>query len=170
MRQQPEAAAFRFRVANRWVSGNHSQGRFPGFFGAGQEHIHATGTVVDADHPEVLCGTDAGPTPAELLLNALAACLTAGLGNMAAARGIELRDVRCQVEGDIDLRGILGLDESVRNGFSDIRVTFEVDADGDADAVRALVAQSQARSAAYDVLTHGTRVTVDVTSAGRSDG
>ena len=110
----------------------------------------------------MLVGTDQGPTPAELLLNALASCLMAGLGNIAAARGVELRGVRCRVEGDIDLRGILGIDPTVRNGFSDINVVFDVDGDADADAVAALVAQSQARSAVFDVLTHGTTVGVEV--------
>ena len=104
--------------------------------------MHATETVVDADHPAVLVGTDQGPTPAELLLNALASCLMAGLGNIAAARGVELRGVRCRVEGDIDLRGILGIGEGVRNGFDDIRVTFEVDGDADAEKLESLVRQS----------------------------
>lgn len=166
VRQQPEAARFRFRSETDWVSGTHSRGRFPGFFGAGQEHLHAVPgageVVVDADHPAVLVGRDQGPTPAELLLNALGACLTAGLANIAAARGVELHDVTCRVEGDIDLRGILGLDPAVRNGFSDVRVTFEVAADADAERVRTLVGQSVARSAVYDVVTHGTRVDVDV--------
>ena len=166
VRQQPEAARFRFRADNEWVSGTHSRGRFPGFFGAGQEHVHAVPgageVVVEADHPAVLVGTDQGPTPAELLLNALAACLMAGLGNIAAARGVELRGVTCRVEGDIDLRGILGIDPTVRNGFSDISVVFDVDSDADADTVAALLAQSRARSAVFDVITHGTRVDVEV--------
>lgn len=120
--------------------------------------------TIEADHPAVLVGKDNGPTPAELLLNALASCLMAGLGNIAAARGVELRGVTCRVEGDIDLRGILGIDASVRNGFSGIRVTFDVAGDGDTDAeqLAALVAKSQARSAVVDVLTNGTAVTVEV--------
>jgi len=162
VRQQPEAAKFQFRTVNEWISGNHSRGTFPGFFGAGQEHVHAGDTVIEADHPTVLVGTDLGPTPAELLLNALASCLMAGLGNIAAARGVELHGVRAKVEGDIDLRGILGLDPAVRNGFEGIRVTFEVDADADAEMVESLVRQSQARSAVYDVVTHGTKVDVQV--------
>jgi uncharacterized OsmC-like protein len=162
VRQQPEAAKFQFRTVNEWVSGNHSRGSFPGFFGAGREHVHASDTVIEADHPAVLVGTDQGPTPAELLLNALASCLMAGLGNIAAARGVELHGVRCKVEGDIDLRGILGIDPAVRNGFEDIRVTFEVDGDADAETLESLVRQSQARSAVYDVVTHGTKVDVQV--------
>lgn len=162
VRRQPEAAQFQFRTVNEWVSGAHSRGRFPGFFGAGQEHVHSGDTVIEADHPAVLVGTDQGPTPAELLLNALASCLMAGLGNIAAARGVELHGVRCKVEGDVDLRGILGLDPTVRNGFEGIRVTFEVEGDADAGTLEALVRQSQARSAVYDVLTHGTTVDVQV--------
>ena len=162
VRQQPEAAKFRFRATNEWVAGTHSLGRFPGFFGAGQEHVHATDTVVPADHPAVLVGRDQGPTPAELLLNALASCLMAGLANIAAARGVKLRSARCDVEGDIDLRGILGLDDQVRNGYSAIRVRFTVDGDAEADRLASLVAQSVQRSAVYDVLTHGTAVSVEV--------
>lgn len=160
--EQPELAKFQFRTVNEWVSGTHSEGRFPGFHGAGQEHTHRTDTVIHADHPAVLVGDDNGPTPAELLLNALASCLMAGVGNIAAARGIELRGVQCRVEGDIDLRGILGIDAGVRNGFEDIRVVFSVDGDADAEQLAALVAQSQRRSAAFDVLTRGTSVTVEV--------
>ena len=166
VRRHPELAQFRFRAVNDWVSGNHSEGRFPGFHGAGQDHVHRNDTVVHADHPAVLVGDDHGPTPAELLLNALASCLVAGLGNIAAARGIELDSVRCTVEGDIDLRGILGIDDSVRNGFEDIRVTFEVDGDGSPEQLAELVAQSQARSAAFDVLSHGTAVTVGIVDGG----
>lgn len=162
VRQQPAAATFQFRAVNDWVSGTHSRGSFPGFYGAGQEHVHETRTVIDADHPAVLTGTDLGPTPAELLLNALASCLMAGLGNIAAARGVELHGVRCTVEGDIDLQGILGLDSKVRNGFHDIRVTFEVDGDADPEVLAGLVSQSQARSAVFDVLAHGTNVSVRV--------
>ncbi|MGH3458303.1 OsmC family protein [Aeromicrobium sp.] len=164
--EQPELARFQFRTVNEWVSGNHSEGRFPGFYGAGQEHTHASETVIQADHPAVLVGDDNGPTPAELLLNALGSCLMAGLGNIAAARGIELRGVRCDVEGDIDLRGLLGIDEGVRNGFNDIRVVFSVDGDAEKEKLAALVAQSRSRSAVFDVLTHGTSVTVEVDPGG----
>ena len=164
VREHSELAEFRFRTVTDWVSGTHSEGRFPGFYGAGQEHTHATETVMTADHPAVLVGQDNGPTPAELLLNALGACLTAGLGNIAAARGIELHGVQCTVEGDIDLRGILGIDNSVRNGFEDIRVVFEVDGDAEAEKLEALVGQSRNRSAVYDMVTNGTAVAIEVVS------
>lgn len=162
VREHPELAKFQFRTINQWVSGTHSEGRFPGFYGAGQEHTHTTETVVQADHPTVLVRQDNGPTPAELLLNALGSCLTAGLGNIAAARGIELHDVQCSIEGDIDLRGILGIDGSVRNGFEAIRVKFSVAGDADAQKLAAIVGQSQNRSAVFDMLTNGTAVTVEV--------
>lgn len=165
VRQQPAAAQFQFRVVNDWVSGTHSQGHFSGFWGAGQEHVHTKRTVVDSDHPAVLVGTDLGPTPAELLLNALAACMMAGLGNIAAARGIALHRVRCRVEGDIDLQGILGIDPTVRNGFQAVRAVFEVDADADAATLNSLLAQSKARSAVFDVMTAGTAVSVEVVTA-----
>ena len=165
VREQPTNAHFQFRVVNDWVSGTHSQGRFPGFSGAGREHVHTTETVVDADHPAVLAGTDLGPSPAELLLNALAACLMAGLGNIASARGIALHHVRCRVEGDLDLQGILGVDPTVRNGFHAVRAVFEVDGDADAVTLNSLLAQSRARSAVFDVLTAGTAVSIEVATA-----
>jgi uncharacterized OsmC-like protein len=165
VRDQPELAKFRFRTTHDWVSGTHSESRFPGFYGAGQEHTHRTDTVVHADHPPVLVGNDNGPTPAELLLNALGACLMSGLANIAAARGIELNGVRCEVEGDIDLRGILGIDDSVRNGFESIRAVFTVDGDAEAEKLAQVVEQARRRSAVFDVLTHGTAVTVE--AAGR---
>ena len=160
VRQQPEAARFQFRATNNWVSGTHSRGRFPGFYGAGAEHVHASESVVDADHPAVLVGQDNGPTPAELLLNALASCLMAGVANVAAARGVELHGARCDVEGDIDLRGILGLDDGVRNGFSDIRAHFTIEGAAEAHVLAAVVEQSVRRSAVFDVVTNGTRVAV----------
>jgi uncharacterized OsmC-like protein len=167
--EHPELAKFTFRTSSDWISGVHSEGRFPGFFGAGQEHTHASDTVIPADHPAVLVGTDHGPTPAELLLNALGACLMAGVANIAASRGIELHGVRCKVEGDIDLRGILGIDDSVRNGFQSIRVVFSVDGAADREKLAAIVGQSQARSAAFDVLTCGTSITVDVADDPRGE-
>ena len=127
VRDQPELARFQFRSSHEWVSGTQNRGAITGFYGAGQEHEHKAPTVITADHPVVLVGQDRGPTPAELLLNALGACLMSGLANIAAARGIDLRGVTATVEGDIDLRGILGLDPAVRNGFEGIRVTFEVE-------------------------------------------
>jgi uncharacterized OsmC-like protein len=159
---QPELAKFRFRASNRWVAGTHSQSVMHGFFGAGGEHEHIAAYKADGDHPGVLCGADAAPTPVEWLLHALASCLTAGIANIAAARGIKLSKVESTVEGDIDLRGILGLSNKVRNGYRGIRISFEIDGDAPAEQLKQLVAQSRARSAVFDVLTNGVPVSVGV--------
>lgn len=157
---QPELAAFQFRASSRWISGTHSQSVMHGFFGAGGEHQHITAYKADGDHPGVLCGADAGPTPVEWLLHALASCLTAGIANIAAARGIKLSKVESTVEGDIDLRGILGLSNEVRNGYRGIKISFEVEGDAPAEQLERLVAQSRARSAVFDVLTNGVPVSI----------
>jgi uncharacterized OsmC-like protein len=165
VRDQPELARFQFRSETRWLSGTHNRTTFPGFHGAGGEHQHRADHSVDADHPAVLVGEDHGATPAEHLLQALGSCLTSGLANIAAARGIELGEVTARVEGDIDLRGILGLDESVRNGFEGIRVTFHVAGAADAERLAGLVEQARRRSAVFDVVTTGVPVTIDVATA-----
>jgi len=161
VKAQPEAAHFQFRVTNRWIAGTHSQGTVDTFFGVGEERAHNRPMVLDADHPEVLVGKDQGPTPVEYVLAGLAACLTAGIGNIAAARNIELTKVQSTVEGDIDLNGILGT-QDVRNGFQAIRVHFEVQGKATAEQLRTLVEQSRSRSAVYDIVTNGVPVTVDV--------
>jgi uncharacterized OsmC-like protein len=161
----PQLARFQFRAANDWVSGTHSRSVIQGFYGAGQEDTSRTGQFAyDADHPAVLVGTNQGPTPVEFLLHAIAACLTAGLANVAAARGITLRRVSSTVAGDIDLLGILGLSGQVRNGYRQIRVRFEVEGDASPEELAALVERSRSRSAVYDVLTNGTDVQIDVVS------
>ena len=162
---QPEIAAFQFRATNEWVSGTHNRSTIQGFFGAGQEdQSRPVPFTYDADHPAVLVGNNNGPTPVEFLLHAIAACLTSGLANIAAARGIPLRRVRSSVQGDIDLLGILGISDSVRNGYSQIRVSFEIDGDAPVEKLTALVEQSRRRSAVYDVLFNGTDVQIDVTA------
>jgi uncharacterized OsmC-like protein len=162
VKAQPEAATFQFRVGNRWESGTHSQSHINGFFGAGAEQTREQSFVIDADHPVALVGTDLGATPAELLLAALAACLTAGIGNIAAARKVELHEVESTVEGDCDLRGVLGIDDSVRNGFSAIRVSFRITGDAPAEKLAEVVEQATARSAVYDTLTNGAPVAIRV--------
>jgi uncharacterized OsmC-like protein len=162
---QPELAKFQFRASNRWIKGTHSRSRMEGYSGAGGEHAQTGEFVYDGDHPPVLVGGGNGPTPVEFLLHALAACITAGIGNVAAARGIELESVESHVQGDIDLRGLLGISDEVRNGYSGIRVSFKVKGDADAEKLRQVVAQSQARSAVYDVLTNGVPVTIEVNAA-----
>ena len=165
VKAQPAAAQFQFRARNEWVSGTHSRSTIQGFYGAGMEDsTRTTPFSYDADHPEVLVGTNNGPTAVEFLLHAIAACLTSGIGNVAAARGITLYRVRSTVEGDIDLMGILGLSDSVRNGYRQIRVNFEIEGDASPEKLAALVEQSRNRSAVYDVLTNGTDVVVEVTT------
>jgi uncharacterized OsmC-like protein len=134
-----------------------------GFFGAGQEMEHRHETVIDADHPAVLTGQDNGPAPVEYVLAALAACLTSGLANIAAARGIELTEVESTVEGDINLLGLLGLSDEVRNGYEQIRVSFKVKGNAPAEKLRALVERSKDRSAVYDVITNSVPIAIDVT-------
>ena len=151
-------------ATNRWISGTHNQSTIEGFFGAHQEMTHRETFRFDADHPAVLVGADQGPTPVEYVLHALAACLTAGLANIAAARGVRLTEVSSTVEGDIDLLGILGLSDEVRNGFEGIKVSFRVRGD-DPEKLRQVVEQSRRRSAVYDIVTNGVPVTIDVETA-----
>jgi uncharacterized OsmC-like protein len=157
----PEIAKFQFRASNRWVSGTHNQSTIHGFYGATQEMTHEQPWTFDADHPAVLVGKDNGPTPVEYVLHALAACLTAGLANIAAARGVNLTEVESTVEGDIDLLGIFGLSDEVRNGFEQIKVSFKVKGD-DPEKLRQVVDQSRQRSAVFDIITNRVPVTVEV--------
>jgi uncharacterized OsmC-like protein len=164
VKDNTEIAKFRFRATNTWVSGTHSRTTIDGFYGAMQEMQHVETRTYDADHPAVLVGQDHGPTPVEYLLHALATCLTAGIANVAAARGVQLTEVSSTVEGDIDLLGILGLDRDVRNGFQQVRVSFRLRGD-DPEQLRKVVEQSRARSAVFDVVTNGVPVVIDVDAA-----
>jgi uncharacterized OsmC-like protein len=161
VKAQPDLARFQFRASNRWVSGTHNHSSINDYYGAGQEFTRDTDHRYDAEHPPILTGTDVGPTPVEFLLHVLAACLTSGLANIAAARDIPLTEVTSTVEGDLDLRGILGLDPEVRNGFQAIRVNFVVRGDASPEQLEGLVEQSRARSAVFDMLTNGVPVTVE---------
>jgi uncharacterized OsmC-like protein len=161
VKDAPALAQFRFRASNRWKDGTYSESSVESFSGAGGEHVHQTQFRYGADHPTVLVGADRGPTPIEFLLHGLASCITAGIGNIAAARGVPLKSVESKVEGDIDLRGILGISDEVRNGYQNIRISFEIAGDAPPEKLRQIVEQATARSAVFDVLTHG--VPVDVT-------
>jgi uncharacterized OsmC-like protein len=156
-----DIAKFQFRASNTWVSGTHNRSTIHGFYGAMQEMSHQQSWTYDADHPAVLVGNDNGPTPVEFVLHALAACLTAGLANIAAARGVTLTEVTSTVEGDIDLLGILGLSDEVRNGYQQIKVSFKVRGD-DPEKLRAVVEQSRKRSAVFDIVSNGVPVAIEV--------
>lgn len=162
LKDAPEAAQFTWQATSKWQHGVHSTTRIQKFYGLGQDQTHKTEAVFDADHPEVFAAEDNGITPIEYLLVGLASCLTAGVASVAQNRGIQLRSVESVVEGTHDIRGILGVDSDVRNGFNDVKVTFNIDADASKQEIEALVAQSQKRSAVFDALTNPTNVTVEV--------
>ncbi len=158
----PEGAKFTWRATCKWVNGTHSRSTVEGFFGLGEEQNHKTTFSFDADHPEIFASEDKGATPVEMVLVGLASCLTAGVAAVAQHREIQLRSVTATLEGGMDIQGILGIDSDVRTGFDGIKVTFNIDADASADEIKALVAQSQRRSAVYDIVTNPTNVTVEV--------
>lgn len=158
----PQAAKFKWRASCKWQHGTHSQTTVQGFHGLGQEQKHKTEFSFEADHPEIFASEDLGATPVELVLVGLASCLTAGVAAVAQNRGIQLRSVEAKLEGSMDIQGILGIDRDVRNGYEDIKVTFNIDADASKKDIEALVAQSQKRSAVYDIITNPTNVTVEV--------
>jgi uncharacterized OsmC-like protein len=158
----PEAAKFNWKASCKWLNGTHSQTSVQGFYGLGQQQSHKTEFTFDTDHPEIFASEDKGATPVEMVLAGLAGCLTAGVASIAQLRKIQLRSVKATLEGSMDIQGILGIDSDVRNGFNDIKVNFEIDADASKDDLEALVAQSQKRSAVYDVITNPTNVSVSV--------
>ena len=159
--QAPEAARFKWRASCSWVSGTHSRSTARSFFGLGAEQQHKTEFSFEADHPEIFAAEDKGATPVEYVLVGLASCLTAGIATVAQNRGIQLRSVKATVEAGMDLQGILGIDSDVRNGFDGIKVVFDIDADASKEDIAALVAQSQRRSAVFDIITNPTNVTVE---------
>lgn len=158
----PEAAQFTWRAQSQWMGGVHSRSTVTGFFGLGQEHAHKKPYELDADHPACFAAEDNGPTPVEIVLSALASCLSAGVASVAQNRGIQLRSVSAAVEGDMDIYGILGMDPEIRNGFSAIRVRFDIDADATQEEIEAVVSQSQKRSAVFDIIANPGTVNVTV--------
>ena len=158
----PAAAQFKWRASCRWVRGTHSKSTVQSFFGLGSEQSHRTEFSFEADHPEVFASEDMGATPVEFVLVGLASCLTAGIAAVAQNRNIQLRSVKATVEAGMDLQGILGIDSDVRNGFDAIKVVFDIDADASKEDINALVAQSQKRSAVFDIVTNPTNVSVEV--------
>jgi uncharacterized OsmC-like protein len=160
--ETPAAANFQWRAMCEWQNGTHSRSVVEGFFGLGEEQRHRTRFAFDADHPEIFASEDNGATPVEYVLVGLASCLTAGVAAVAQNRQIQLNRVSATLEGEMDVQGILGIDSDVRNGFSGIKVTYDIDADATLDEIKAIVAQSQKRSAVYDLVTNPTNVTVEV--------
>ena len=158
----PEAAQFKWRATCSWVNGTHSRSSVSSFYGLGSEQSHKTEFKYDADHPAIFASEDKGATPVEYVLVGLASCLTAGIAAVAQNRKIQLRSVKATLEAGMDLAGILGIDSEVRNGFDGIKVTFQIDADATREEINALVAQSQRRSAVFDIVTNPTNVNVVV--------
>ena len=158
----PEGAKFQWRATCEWKNGTHSHSTVEGYFGLGEEQKHRSEFTFDADHPETFASEDNGAAPVEYMLVGLASCLTAGVAAIAQHRGIQLRSVAATLEGSMDIQGILGIDSDIRNGFGGIKVTFKIDADATPDELKALVAQSQKRSAVYDIVANPTNITVEV--------
>jgi uncharacterized OsmC-like protein len=163
---QPELAKFQFRAKTQWIKGTHCRTTIADFSGAGGEHRHMSDTVADADHPAVLCGADQGPTPVEWLLHALATCIMAGMANIAAARGVTLKRAEATISGNMDLRGILGISNDVRNGYESIALSIEIEGDAPVAKLREIVEQARARSAVYDMLTNGLPVVINAKPLG----
>jgi uncharacterized OsmC-like protein len=169
IKAQPELARFQFRATNRWLGGAHNRSTIKDFWGAGQEDTsRAAAFRLDAGEPAVLLGADTGPNPAEYLLHALAACLTTSLVYVAAARGVRLTSVESTLEGDMDVRGALGLDDDYRNGFEHVRVSFRVTGDAPEEKLREVVERARQRSAVYDMVANGVPVDVQVTPCSSS--
>ncbi|MGD2173061.1 MAG: OsmC family protein [Gammaproteobacteria bacterium] len=160
--ETPEGAKFNWRATCKWINGTHSHSTVKSFFGLGEEQTHRTEFSFDADHPEIFASEDHGATPVELVLVGLASCLTAGVAAVAQHRDIQLKSVKATLEGGMDIQGILGIDADVRNGFDGIKVSYDIDADASEDDIKAVVAQSQKRSAVFDIVTNPTNVTVEV--------
>ena len=162
LKKAPEAAKFKWRATVEWIGGTHSRSTVQSFYGLGTEQKHKARFAFEADHPEIFAAADQAATPVEIVLAGLASCLTAGVAAVAQARKVQLRSVSATLEAGMDVRGILGMDEDVRNGFDGIKVTYKIDADASPADIKAIVAQSQKRSAVYDIITNPTNVTVEV--------
>ncbi len=160
--EAPEAAQFKWRATCEWRNGTHSTSSVEGFYGLGEEQKHVSEYTFDADHPQIFASEDKGATPVEFVLVGLAGCLTAGIAAVAQNRNIQLKSVKATLEAGMDIQGILGIDADVRNGFDGIKVHYDVDADASPEDIQALVAQSQKRSAVFDILANPTNVSVEV--------
>ena len=160
IQQSPTLAKFQFRVRNQWIDGPRSESVAAGFYGAGQEYTHSKQFVLNSDEPPVLLGQDTAPNAGEYLLHTLAVCMTGTIVYHAAAQGIEIEEVESTLEGDIDLQGFLGLDETVRNGFQGIRVNFKIKADVPDEQLQEICQLGTRYSAVFDTLTKGVPIAV----------
>jgi uncharacterized OsmC-like protein len=158
-------AAFKFRNSNKWVDGGENRSVINEYYGAMQEHARVQPFIMTNDEPPVLLGTDRGPNPVEYVLHALAGCLTTSLVYHAAARGIRVEEVETRFEGDLDLRGFLGISDEVRNGYQEIRVVFDVKADASEETIGDLVEMARKFSPVFDIVSHGTPVKVSIGQA-----
>jgi len=158
----PEAAEFTWRASCTWRNSTHSHSTVTGFTGLGAEQRHRNTYEYDVDHPECFASEDNGATPVEIVLVGLVGCLTAGVAAVAQYRGIQLRSVAATIDGQMNVLGILGADPDVRNGFEAVTVRFAIDADASREDLEALIAQSQKRSAVFDIVTNPTNVRVEL--------
>jgi len=163
--EMPAAAQFKWRATSEWKNGTHTRSFVKGFFGLGEEQSHVQEFAFDTDHPEIFASEDHGATPVEVVLVGLAGCIGAGIATVAQNRDIQLRSVKATLEAPMDLAGILGIDSDVRNGFGGITVRYEIDADATEDEIAAIVAQSQKRSAVFDIIANPTNISVEVRKA-----
>jgi uncharacterized OsmC-like protein len=165
LKADPALARFQFRARNRWIDGAYNRSTIRDFYAAKQEDTSRSKEfVLEAGEPAILLGSDTGPNPAEYLLHALAACLTTSLVYVAAARGVHLTEVESTLEGDMDVQGALGLSDTYRNGFEQIRVSFKVKGDAPEEKLREVVARAQQRSAVFDMVSNGVPVIVEMQS------
>ncbi|MHC4557038.1 MAG: OsmC family protein [Planctomycetota bacterium] len=159
IQQDPDLAKCRFHIRNKWIEGNHNRTTITSFYGAKQENDHKQPFELDADEPPVLAGHDEAPNPVEHLLNALASCITTSMVAHAAVRGINIEELESDVEGDIDLRGFLGISQDVPKGYTDIRVKFKVKSDADNTEKLKRLAEY---SPVYNTLINGVNVDIQV--------
>jgi len=162
IRQTPRLADFKFSLENRWVNAGLNRSTIKTFYGAGKDNQHTPAFTLDADEPAVLLGTGTAPSPVEYLLHALASCVTSALVYHAAAKGIQLQEVESTVKGDIDLHGFLGLDDNVRRGYKNIKITFRIKANVPDEQLEELCQLGPTYSPVFDSLTNGVPVEVSL--------
>jgi len=161
----PEAAQFKWRATSEWAGGTHTESVIEKFYGLGEEQKHRHAFEYDTDHPDIFASEDKGATPVEFILVGLSGCLTAGIASVAQHRGIQLHSVSATIEAGMDIQGILGIDSDVRNGFSGVKVDYQIDADATEAEIAAIVAQSQKRSAVFDIISNPTDIHVAVSKS-----